>query len=89
MKSYDSPLVTKPKGLNFRLGKSGRKKNPFFKRGLCSRLPLIQLREEKILWEKIHEIFKKHGSAPSYYDQKDLEVLWKLHIIHKVGFFIY
>ena len=26
---------------------------------------------------------------PSYYDQKDLEVLWKLHIIHKVGFFIY
>ena len=45
------PLVTKSKGLNFGLGKSGERRIPSSKEGFAQDFLLIQLQEEKFLGE--------------------------------------
>ena len=65
VKSYDSPLGNEAQRLELWAWKIREKEESLLqKEGFAQDFLLIQLQEEKILWEKIHEIFKKHGSAP-------------------------
>lgn len=62
---YDEPLGNEKQRLAEWAWKIREKEEALLqKEGFGQDFLLLQLEEEKIRWEKIHEIFKNHGSAP-------------------------